>query len=1248
MVPMTVGPGSDASTSRPAHVGSAHHGPVVRPASFDRDLRTARTPDPLRRFRVHPEPQLPPTPAAHRPEVDTSTQAVTQTAVPAASAPAAPAPSATSFDGLDYNNWGDGHPPDTVGDVGPNHYVQAVNTAFAVYSKTGTRLAAATFDALWADAPDATSGQCKGHNFGDPTVVYDSMADRWIVADFAFTGDGTVPPFYECIAVSKTADPVSGGWWLYAVRTDDTDHPWLADYPKMAIWPDGLYMSANMFGPTSYEEVRLWAFNRSDLESGAPLRQVVVDLGSTSTFGLLPANLRGDLPPAGRDALFVAESLTAWAFDVYKLHVDYTGNTSSLTSAVQVAQTAYNVPIHTPLVPTPGNGLDSLGDRLMMQAQYRNIGGIESVWVTHTVRMSSNGPFGTQWAQLDVTGGTVATTAVQQQIYGNLSSDGVHRWMSSLAVDDTGAMALGYSAASASLDPAIRYAGRLSNDPLGTLPRTEASMIEGGGSQTGNCGPSTCTRWGDYSAMSIDPSDGCTFWYTTEYYAADGLDWHTRIGHFAFPTCTSPASSTTPAPATGTYGGTTSLSATVTSGGSPVVGRSVSFALNGTSKGSAVTDSTGTATLANVSLAGINAGSYASGVSASFTGDDTYPPSSGTATLTVSKASQTITFTGAPASATYGTSFNVTATASSGLTVSVASSGACSNSGTSVQMTSGTGTCSLTANQGGNTNYSAATQATQSTTATKAAQTIALTVPSTKVYTDAPFTVSGTATSGLSVTLGVSGGPCTINGSTVTITGVGTCSVTGDQAGNGNYLAAPTASSDVAIGKAGQTISFDPVADQTYGDPDVELSATSSSGLTVSFAVGGSDPCTVTGTTLHLTHAGICHITATQAGDSHYNAATAVVQNVTIDPAATATALGLSVGSVQYSDRVTLTATVTPGSSVGQVQFFVAGQSLGTAPVSAGVAQITAPVGAASGPRTAAAVFTSGDADHAGSIDTAPLTVTRENATATVSAAPFAFTASPSTATKSVRLRASVTDVADGFRGDVRRADVTFVDRRTGKVISGCGGLAVGLISAADPTKGSAQCTAVLGAAARTAGTVSWIGVVVGGDYTRSSGLDDALVTVARPRTARLAAAGGALRASAPGGSLAATKGSLVRLGVTLTYPRDRSRVDGGLFALVVHNARRYLVRTSGLQSIRGTAPQATVRGTAVVTDVTAPGSPTTVAKGCRIVLRLLGGTPGQAALEVRRSGGQLVLSTRWSGTATLLQALASGRTVVR
>ncbi len=221
---------------------------------------------------------------------------------------------------------------------------------------------------------------------------------------------------------------------------------------------------------------------------------------------------------------------------MWKFHVDWATPTSStFTGPTNVSQTPYNQPVSVPQ-PT-GDTLDSLGDRMQMQNQYRNLGGTESLWVNHTVRTGGAGsPNGLQWAQINVTGGTIATTPVQQQIYGNVGGDGHHRWMGSLAVDGQGNMALGYSVASSTLQPAIRYNGRLAGDPLNTLPQGEATLQAGGGSQVGGF-----SRWGDYSAMTVDP-DGCTFWYTTEYYAANGNNWQTRIGAFKFPGCTTTTS----------------------------------------------------------------------------------------------------------------------------------------------------------------------------------------------------------------------------------------------------------------------------------------------------------------------------------------------------------------------------------------------------------------------------------------------------------------------------------------------------------------------------------------------------------------------------------------------------------------------------------------------------------------------------------------------------------------------------------
>ena len=239
-----------------------------------------------------------------------------------------------NFAGLDFATWGGGWPPDTVGDVSETHYVQAVNTSIGIWAKTGgAPLAAFTFASLWSGA--GTGTPCDTSHNGDPTVIYDQMAKRWIVADFSWTNIQN-GPYYECIAVSKNSNPVTGGWWLYAYRADDIAHPWLPDYPKMGIWPDGLYMTTNMFdclnagcSSASYKEVRVYAFDRADMYAGAPLSSIIVDLNTTLYFSLLPSNLRGAPPPAGRENLLVAESDTAFAFNVWKFHVDWVTPTSS-------------------------------------------------------------------------------------------------------------------------------------------------------------------------------------------------------------------------------------------------------------------------------------------------------------------------------------------------------------------------------------------------------------------------------------------------------------------------------------------------------------------------------------------------------------------------------------------------------------------------------------------------------------------------------------------------------------------------------------------------------------------------------------------------------------------------------------------------------------------------------------------------------------------------------------------------------
>ena len=446
------------------------------------------------------------------------------------SAPA-PAPS-SSFNGLDLQNWGAGWPPDTHGDVGPNHYIQAVNTSIGVFDKaSGTRLAAFTFDNFFV--ANGANDACSNLNYGDPFVLYDQVSGRWIITDFAFAGSGSTPPYYECIAVSKSADPVSGGWWLYTVVADNQS---LNDYPKLGVWSDGIYMSANMFKRgRSYAGAKLWALNRDDLISGAPLRSVAFTLGN-SYFSLLPANFKGATPPSGTPEYFMSDYGSNTSVKLWKFSVNWANpSASTLTGPTNISVASFTRPPSNS-VPQKDSSekLDVLGDRLMTWLQYRNIGGTESLWVSRSVVSGST--YGLRWMEIR---GMNGSPAVYQQ--GTYAPDSNYRWMPSLAVNKSGDMAIGYSVSSANMNPAIRYAGRLSTDPLGTLGQTETSLIEGSGAQSGGY-----NRWGDYASMSVDPVDDCTFWFTTEYYATTGNNWQTRIGSFKLANCGTTPTDTAP------------------------------------------------------------------------------------------------------------------------------------------------------------------------------------------------------------------------------------------------------------------------------------------------------------------------------------------------------------------------------------------------------------------------------------------------------------------------------------------------------------------------------------------------------------------------------------------------------------------------------------------------------------------------------------------------------------------------------
>jgi len=413
-------------------------------------------------------------------------------------------------------------PPDTVGAVGATQYVQVVNTGLAVFDKTthNAVLGPIPTNALW----QSLGGPCANDNDGDAVVIYDRAAGRWVISQFAVTA----APYYQCVAVSKTSD-ATGGYWLYAFNYGSV----FPDYPKIGAWPDAYYITFNMFTNT-FQGAKLCAYDRAKMLTGAAATQQCFQL-STSYGGVLPADVDGGTaPPAGAPNYML--NFTSGRLNLWKFHVDWTtpaNTTLTGPTAITVASFATACGGGT-CVPQPGvsQKLDSLGDRLMYRLAYRNFGNHESLVVNHSVKVGAkrnNQYTGIRWYEIRNPGGT--PTVFQQ---GTFSPDSTYRWMGSTAMDKQGNLAVGYSASSSSVFPSIRYTGRLATDPLNTL-QSESSILSGLGSQTGQ----NLARWGDYSSLTVDPVDDCTFWYTTEYLRTNGaFNWSTQIATFKFPGCT--------------------------------------------------------------------------------------------------------------------------------------------------------------------------------------------------------------------------------------------------------------------------------------------------------------------------------------------------------------------------------------------------------------------------------------------------------------------------------------------------------------------------------------------------------------------------------------------------------------------------------------------------------------------------------------------------------------------------------------
>jgi len=459
------------------------------------------------------------------------------------------------FDGLSSQDnfnvlGGRVNPPDPNGAVGPTQYVEIVNLVFGVYSKTGQlKLGPMSLGSLWAgfSVPDCAL------NAGDPVALYDQQADRWILTQFTSKG----PNYWNCVAISKTGD-ATGAYYRYAFSTG-VNFP---DYPKYGVWSDTYTLTTREFGPTSEYGIGVYGLEKSKMLKGKTARvtSFFIDGNVPANLplvgdGLLPADIDGDTPPPAGSAIPLVGSqdddwsygATSDALNVWNFKVKWTSPVkSSLKLADQLAVKPFdsNFPcspdsrdcLAQPGITNPAQYLDTLAtrQRVTFRLAYRNFGSYESLVTNQTVE-SHPGVAGARWYELrrDSSG---AYSVYQQSTYS--PKDGVNRWMGSIAQDKNGSLALGYSVVNGTdVYPGIRFTGRSSGDPLNKMTLREGTIVNGSGVQT-----DTNSRWGDYTAMTVDPVDDCTMWYVNEYYtkasqASSSVGWLTRIASFKMPGC---------------------------------------------------------------------------------------------------------------------------------------------------------------------------------------------------------------------------------------------------------------------------------------------------------------------------------------------------------------------------------------------------------------------------------------------------------------------------------------------------------------------------------------------------------------------------------------------------------------------------------------------------------------------------------------------------------------------------------------
>jgi len=415
------------------------------------------------------------------------------------------------------------YPPDCNGTAGQNYYMQTINCTYSIYTKTGTKVAGPTaINTLFA----GTAGS--NYNDGDPVILYDEMADRWLVTEISISGSLN----YLLLAVSSTNDP-TGTWHKYSFHVAT-----MPDYAKVSVWRDGYYMGDNNQGSTD-----TYVFQRDSILAGGTAQMLGFhnNWRPSSVDGFMcvpPVDNDGQFAPAGSPGLYVAFNDDAFGGGtdqlwIYELHVDWTTLTNSTFNRVQqlnVTPFSSNFGNNWYNIPQLGTSqkLDGIPQVIMNVPQYRNFGSYQSLVCCHTVNLGTppnNNHAGIRWYELRKTTGD---WSIRQQ--GTYCPDSLSRWMGTVMLNGSNTIAMGYSVSSTTIHPGIRYCGQ---SPMAYLAATSTMDIAEDTIVNGNFSQSGVERWGDYSLLAIDPVDTNTFWFTDEYIGSGGSR-KTKIASFKY------------------------------------------------------------------------------------------------------------------------------------------------------------------------------------------------------------------------------------------------------------------------------------------------------------------------------------------------------------------------------------------------------------------------------------------------------------------------------------------------------------------------------------------------------------------------------------------------------------------------------------------------------------------------------------------------------------------------------------------